>query len=227
LLSGEAGWIVHSKSQKEIRTMLVPKPDIKPKVMIAVVFGICLTIVACSVDVRKGDRDEDKNVDIKTPVGDLHVGKDVDARETGLAVYPGARKKDKKEDGEENAANLNIATSLFGVKVVALEYVSDDPPGKVAEFYKDQLRKKFGKVLECRTAKHGAEFDDLDIGNDDDDKHSDKHSNELKCEESHGDNIELKVGTKDNQHIVAIEPKDKGTDFALVFVQTRGKQGSI
>jgi hypothetical protein len=203
--------------------MLVPKPDIKDKLMIAVVFGICLTIVACSVDVRKGDRDEDKNVDIKTPVGDLHVGKDVDARDTGLAVYPGARKKDKKEDGEENAANLNIATSLFGFKVVALEYVSDDPPGKVAEFYKDQLRKKFGKVLECHSAKRGDEFGDLNMGKDEDDK----HSNELKCGESHGDNIELKVGTKDNQHIVAIEPKDKGTDFALVYVQTRGKQGSI
>ena len=36
--------------------------------------------------------------------------------------------------------------------------------------------------------------------------------------------LELKVGTKDNQHIVSISPQDKGkgTDFALVFVQTRG-----
>jgi hypothetical protein len=205
--------------------MKVPKRvDIRPKLMIAVVFAICLTVLACSVNVKKGDQDEDKNVDIKTPVGDLHVGKDVDARDTGLTVYPGARKKDKKDDGEENGANVNIATSLFGVKVAALEYVSDDPPSKVAEFYKDQLRKKFGKVLECHTAKSGGdEFGDLNFGKDEDDK----HSNELKCEESHGDNIELKVGTKDNQHIVAIQPKDKGTDFALVYVQTRGKQGSI
>jgi hypothetical protein len=204
--------------------MLVPKsPNTKPKLMIAVVFAVCLTVLACSVNVKKGEQDEDKNVDIKTPIGDLHVGKDVDARDTGLSVYPGARKKDKKDDGEENGANVNIATSLFGVKVVALEYLSDDPPGKVAEFYKDQLRKKFGKVLECRTTKRGDEFGDLNLGKDEDDK----QSNELKCEQSHGDNIELKVGTKDNQHIVSIEPKDKGSDFALVYVQTRGKQGSI
>jgi hypothetical protein len=204
--------------------MLVPKLlDTKSKLMIALVFAVCLTVLACSVNVKKGDQDEDKNVDIKTPVGDLHVGKDVDARDTGLTVYPGARKKDKKDDGEENGANVNIVTSLFGVKVVALEYVSDDPPGKVAEFYKDQLRKKFGKVLECHTTKRGDEFGDLNIGKDEDDK----QSNELKCEQSHGDNIELKVGTRDNQHIVAIEPKDKGADFALVYVQTRGKQGSI
>jgi len=34
----------------------------------------------------------------------------------------------------------------------------------------------------------------------------------------------LKVGTKDNQHVVSISPQDKGkgTDFALVFVQARG-----
>jgi len=204
--------------------MLVPKsPNTKPKLMIAVVFAVCLMVLACSVNVKKGEQDEDKNVDIKTPIGDLHVGKDVDARDTGLTVYPGARKKDKKDDGEENGANVNIATSLFGVKVVALEYVSDDPPGKVAEFYKDQLRKKFGKVLECHTTKRGDEFGDLNLGKDEDDK----QSNELKCEQSRGDNIELKVGTKDNQHIVAIEPKDKGSDFALVYVQTRGKQGSI
>lgn len=204
--------------------MLVPKLlDVKATGMIVLGCALCLTVLACSVNVRKGAQDEDKNVDIKTPVGDLHVGKDVDARDTGLAVYPGARKKDKKDDGEENGANVNIATSLFGLKVVALEYVSDDPPGKVAEFYKDQLRKKFGKVVECRTEKRGDEFGDLNFGKDEDDK----QSNELKCEESHGNNIELKVGTKDNQHIVAIEPKDKGTDFALVYVQTRGKQGSI
>jgi hypothetical protein len=204
--------------------MLVPRSvNTKPKLMIPVVFAVCLTVLACSVNVKKGDQDEDKNVDIKTPIGDLHVGKDVDARDTGLSVYPGARKKDKKDDGEENGANVNIATSLFGVKVVALEYVSDDPPGKVAEFYKDQLKKKFGKVLECRTTKRDDEFGDLNFGKDEDDK----QSNELKCEQSHGDNIELKVGTKDNQHIVAIQPKDKGSDFALVYVQTRGKQGSI
>jgi hypothetical protein len=101
--------------------------------------------------------------------------------------------------------------------------VSDDPPSKVAEYYKDQLKRKFGNVLECHTTKHG---DDLDL-NFHDDKRSEHHSDDLKCEENKGDNIELKVGTKDNQHIVAIEPKDKGTDFGLVYVQTRGKQGSI
>jgi hypothetical protein len=40
---------------------------------------------------------------------------------------------------------------------------------------------------------------------------------------------ELKVGTEDNQHVVALEPNDghSGTTFALVYVHTRGKQGDI
>jgi hypothetical protein len=33
----------------------------------------------------------------------------------------------------------------------------------------------------------------------------------------------LKVGTKSNQHIVSVKPNGKGTDFALVYVRTRGK----
>jgi hypothetical protein len=52
----------------------------------------------------------------------------------------------------------------------------------------------------------------------------DSKSKELKCEgDNSGNVIELKVGTQEKQHIVSIQPKDKGTDFALVFVQTRGK----
>jgi len=46
----------------------------------------------------------------------------------------------------------------------------------------------------------------------------------LTCEHDSGPTLELKVGTKQNQHIVSISPQDKGkgTDFALVFVQIHG-----
>jgi hypothetical protein len=51
----------------------------------------------------------------------------------------------------------------------------------------------------------------------------------LKCEDNSGPVTELKVGTEDNQHVVAIEPRDasKGSTFALVYVHTRGKRGDI
>jgi hypothetical protein len=39
--------------------------------------------------------------------------------------------------------------------------------------------------------------------------------------------VELKAGSDDNQHIVSIDPEGKGSDFAIVWVRLRGKQGDI
>jgi hypothetical protein len=172
---------------------------------------------ACSVNVKKDEEGKDKKVDIQTPVAGLHVSNDPNAQDTGLPVYPGATRKHKQEgDSDETGANINIATSLFGLKVIAVEFLSDDPPEKIMAYYKDKLS-KFGNVLECHKRKGG---DSVSMSSDSDDS----KSKELKCEgDNSGNVIELKVGTQEKQHIVSIQPKDKGTDFALVFVQTRGK----
>jgi hypothetical protein len=180
-----------------------------------------IALPACSINVKKDNNGEDKKVDIETPVGGIHVSKGADARDTGLPIYPGARRKDDDKNGEEKSANVNISAGFFGLKVVAIEFLSDDPPEKITAYYKDQL-KKYGAIIECHTTnRHGDSGDvDIHVGKDDDKK----DSRQLTCEQSSGPTIELKVGTKDNQHLVAISPQDKGkgTDFALVFVQTRG-----
>ena len=44
---------------------------------------------------------------------------------------------------------------------------------------------------------------------------------------SSGNDIELKVGRKDDQHIVAVEPEGKGSSFSLVYVRTHGKDADI
>ncbi len=185
------------------------------RVALALAAALLVFVAACHVNVQKSENGEDKKVDVVTPVGSIHVNKGVDVRDTGLPVYPGAQ--EKKTGNEGGHANVNIASSFFGLKVVAIEYLSDDPPEKVAAYYKDQL-KKYGNILECRTANNSHDAGDVDvnIGEDKDKK--------LSCEHSSGPTVELKVGTKDNQHIVSISPQDKGTgsDFALVFVQTRG-----
>jgi hypothetical protein len=149
------------------------------------------------------------------------VNKDANARDTGLPVYPGAREKDTGKEGEEKSANVNISTGFFGVKVVAIEFLTDDPPEKVTSFYKDQL-KKYGTILECHTTDRHQDSGDVDVNLGKD--HDKNDSQKLTCEHDSGTTIELKVGTKDNQHIVSISPQDKGkgTDFALVFVQTHG-----
>jgi len=177
---------------------------------------------ACSINVKKNEDGEDKKVDIETPVGGIHVSNDADVRDVGLAVYPGARKKEKDSSGDEKSANVNISGPGFGVKVVAVEYLSDDSPDKLIAYYRDQL-KKYGSVLECHTSKHGGDVEVNKMSHQDK-----KESRKLTCDnDDSGKTVELKVGTEDNQHIVAVEPQGKGSSFALVYVQTHGKEGMI
>jgi hypothetical protein len=176
-----------------------------------------LILPACSVNVKKEQNGEDKQVDIDTPVGGIHVSKGANVADVGLAVYPGARLKPDDSDGNDKSANVNISSFGFGLRVVALEYRSDDSPAKLIAYYKDEL-KKYGKVLECHTS-HFEVNPDI--------KGSDHESRELTCDGSSGNNVELKVGTKENQHIVAIEPDGKGSSFSLVYVRTHGKQADI
>lgn len=198
--------------------MLTPKTlDNRAKALIAVAFAGWLTVLACTVDVKDRNGDNSK-VDIQTPVGGMHIDEAANVKDTGLAVYPGARKKEKTGN-DSKSANVNISSSFFGVKVVALEYESDDPPTKVQAFYQDQL-KKFGQVVECHTDKHGGDLS-VKAG-------LNSTAGKVRCEGNNtGNVVELKVGTEDNQHLVSIEPQANGTDFALVYVLTRGKEGTI
>lgn len=176
-----------------------------------------LLMPACSVNVKKETNGEDKQVDINTPMGGIHVSKGADPQDVGIAIYPGARLKVKDSSGDDKSANVNISGFGYGLKVVALEYESNDSPAKVVDYYKDQL-KKYGNVLVCHTTH-------LDVGTNLKDHDSDSH--QLACEGTTGVNIELKVGTKENQHIVAVEPEGSGSSFSLVYVRTHGKDADI
>ena len=184
---------------------------------VAAAFSIAIAIPSAA-QAQKSDSGKDDHFDVSSSVGDLHLGKDADARKTGLPLYPGARPKQEKDN---DPVNFGILTESFGFKIVVAKYESDDAASKVIDFYRDRL-KKYGKVLECRTSEHGGDVH-ADINDD-------KHSKDLKCD---GDNTgpvtELKVGREDNQRVVAIEPRESrnGSTFALVYVYTRGKQGDI
>jgi len=186
--------------------------------VIAVWMSLAL-LPACSVNVKKQANGEDKQVDIKTPMGGIHVSKQADASDTGLAVYPGARLKAKGSEGDDKSANVNISGFGFALKIIALQYESDATPEQLVSFYRDQL-KKYGNVLECHSANH------LNLDTNMSDK-SRNDSHELTCGGSRGNHIELKVGTKENQHIVAVEPEGKGSGFSLVYVRTHGKDADI
>jgi hypothetical protein len=178
---------------------------------------VLMLLPACSVNVKKEKDGEDKQVDINTPMGGIHVSKGVDPQEVGIPVYPGAKLKEKDSDGGNKSANVNISGFGYGLKVVALEYESSDPSAKVVDYYKDQLA-KFGSVLVCHTTH-------LDLNTDM--KEHNGGPRELTCEGQGGVDIELKVGTRENQHIVAVEPQGSGSSFSLVYVRTHGKDADI
>lgn len=187
--------------------------------ILTVALSIVIASPSFAAQAQKPDADQDKHLDIQSSVGDLHVGNDADARKAGLPLYPGARLR--HDDENSTGLNFGVVGEAFGVKLVVAKYDSDDAPGKVVDYYRAHL-KKYGKVIECHTQKQD-DHAHADINDD-------KNSKELKCE---GDNTgpvtELKVGTEDNQRVVAIEPKEgkNGSTFALVYVYARGKQGDI
>jgi hypothetical protein len=174
-----------------------------------------LLLSACSVNVRKGQNGEEKQVDIRSPLGGIHVSKRVNPEDVGIAVYPGARLKEEG-NGENKSANVNLSGFGYGLKVVALEYESQDAPDKLVAFYKDQLR-RYGNVLVCHTSGMNV---NPGIGKQND-------SQELTCQGDNGPNVELKAGTRDDQHIVAIESAGGGSNFSLVYVRAHRKDAEI
>jgi hypothetical protein len=169
---------------------------------------------------RNGDNGdkttESKGAEITTPFGTLRARNEDNGKATGLAVYPGARLL--KEKDNDHGGNVVIDTPVFGLKVVAVKYETDDPPEKVLDFYRKELKQFGRKVLECRPSH---ESDDVVVG----DVHKDKSNNELSCDKGDkgsGPITELKAGSEDNQHVVGIEQKGKTTQFSLVYVRVHG-----
>ncbi len=173
---------------------------------------IALALLAgCTVHEGRTDSGE-KKVDISTPFGSIKVNTDVDVKDTGLPVYPGAQRVTDDEDKDKHAANVNISVAGVGLKVVAIKYRTNDSPEKVLAFYRPKM-KEFGGLLECRNEKFGTY------------SHS-SEDKELTCDKgSHGSDIELKAGTPDREHIVAVKPSSDGSEFALVYVMKRGGEG--
>jgi hypothetical protein len=192
------------------------------RLVLAAAFAMLLSMPTLPAGAQQTDNgSQDKHLDIRSSAGDLHVGNDANAREIGLPLYPGARLKHDEHD--KNSANLAIFTAAFGMKLVVANYDSDDPPNKLIAYYRDKL-KKYGKVIECHTSEHGGDVH-VNAG-----KNNSNGSRDVNCDgDNTGNVVELKVGTQDNQHLVSVEPSEKGngSTFALVYVHTRGKQGDI
>jgi hypothetical protein len=187
----------------------------------SVVFTLALLTIAVIAVAQDSDQ-KDKSLDVRSSVGDLHVGPDADAKKAGLPLYPGAR---LVHDENSSPLNLGLLMENFGMKLVVAKYESDDTPEKVISYYRGRL-KRYGKVLEC----HSQKQDDGVQVNSDGAQSGGKSSGdrEVTCDQNSGPVTELKVGTNDNQHVVAVEPRDsKGCTFSLVYVYAREKDDEI
>ena len=165
-----------------------------------------LLVGGCSIDVRDEEQGDRKQVDIRTPVGGMRVNTNVAAPATGLAVYPGARPL--QNDDEPRSADVDISASVFGVRVLAAKFRSDDAPGDVVDFYRKELG-AYGAVTECKG--------NIDF-------RGRRGSEEVVCKPKLASrSIQLVAGTKDQHRLVSIEPRRGGSEFAVVYIRTRGE----
>jgi len=131
------------------------------------------------------------------------------AKDVGLPICPGAKPhKDTKDDSD--AARLGIWGGGLGFKMAVLKMDSNDTLAQVADFYKKALA-KYGNVLDCTDGAvndHGKNDSaaTLTCGDDKPDKGG----------------LLLKAGTKEKQHIVAVEPNGKGATFSVVYIWMKG-----
>lgn len=171
------------------------------KLFIAAAFlAVVSPLAACSLSVDEDHRDNTADVRILTPVGQLLVrtGGEPD---TGLSVYPGSTRLRKHREAE--AADVTVGNSAFGVKVAAVNFESDDSPEAILSYYKDALR-AHGSVTECR-------------GN------IDFRRSGLVCRNNYfSRTTQLAVGTEEKHRLVSVKPRGTGTEYSVVFVQTRG-----
>ncbi|HJY88189.1 MAG TPA: hypothetical protein VKE24_15250 [Candidatus Acidoferrales bacterium] len=158
----------------------------------------------------QASKSKEKKFEVNTPWGGFSASDQATLKEVGLPGYPGARpRKETTSNGPE--AKLSFWTESLGIKLVAVKFESDDTVEEVSEFYRKALA-KYGKVLTCTGAEKKAAA-------------KDERSNELDCSDakSQAGGVELRAGTKERRHIVAIGPKDegKGLEFALVYLEMR------
>jgi len=191
------------------------------KLSLGALFAALCVFPACSINAndKHNSKDGEAHVDIKSPLGDLHVSEQADIRDAGLTVYPNAKPAPKEDSDDKKSANVNLSVPGFSLKVVAAEFLSDDAPDKVIAYYNKELP-KYGKPIQC----HGGWTGGHSNYNGKDDM-----SKPVSCgNDGSGDSVELKVGTEGNQHIVAVKPSNRGSRFALVYVRMHtGKEDTI
>jgi len=182
---------------------------------IALGLAVALGISGCRVHVDKDANGKEKNVQVDTPFGGVHVNTDqISASDLGLPIYPGAQQS--RDDENDKSADVHLGFGDWQLRVKAVNYTTSDSKEKVTEFYKKALT-RFGDVITCdgnspvgtpAVTREGLTCDD-----------NDKNGKVKLDSHDFKQDFQLKAGSKRHQHVVGFkDPKDGRTRFTLVAI---------
>jgi hypothetical protein len=184
-------------------------------VVVATLIAATALMSGCRIESDK--RNGNDNVKIATPFGGMTV-KTNDAAVVdglGLPVYPGAELV--KKDKNNGAADVNMSFGSFQLRVKAASYRTTDSPDQVTAFYRKALG-RYGDVIQCQNDKPVGTptrtAEGLACDN--------EKQNHVYVNDDESGKMELKAGSKQHQHIAAIDPEGNGTKFGLVALDLPG-----
>jgi hypothetical protein len=194
------------------------------------VLALVAWTTGCRVHVEKGANGEDKNVQVDTPFGGVHVNTDqTTAADLGLPVYPGAQVV--ADSDKDKSADIRMGFGEWQMRIKVVNYSTPDSEDKVTAFYKKALT-RYGDVISCQ--------DNSPVGE------PTKTAEGLTCDDKNGSNLqvndhgtsygyhsgsngfELKAGSTRHQHVVGFQSSAPSqTRFALVALDLpQGTDGS-
>ena len=170
------------------------------------------------VHVDKDANGEDKNVQVDTPFGGVHVNTNqTSAADLGLPPYPGAHQV--ADDDQHKSADVHLGFGEWELRVRAVSYATPDTQYKVTAFYKKAMN-RYGDVITCQghtaVGTPATTSEGLTCADDGKSAHV---QIDRKDYGTGDDSLELKAGSKRHQHIVGFEnSKDGQTRFAMVAI---------
>jgi hypothetical protein len=183
--------------------------------VVAMMIAATALMSGCRIESDK--RNGNDNVKIATPFGGMTVktNDDAVAEGLGLPVYPGAELV--KKDKNNGSADVNMSFGSFQLRVKAASYRTPDSPSQVTAFYRKALG-RYGDVIECQNDKSvGTPTRTAEGLTCDNEK-----ENHVYVNDDESGKMELKAGSKQHQHIAAIDPEGNGTKFGLVALDLPG-----
>ena len=113
--------------------------------VLVLVAVVCAVGIGCyfarHVRVETAEGARGKNVSVETPFGSVHVREDsqADLKRLGVPLYPGATPDTDRAKSAKVDLSFGSSDDSKQFAVVAGEYATADPIGKVREFYRGEL----------------------------------------------------------------------------------------